>query len=384
MICKLIKYLMYFILTLIHFIIFAHEGINYKRYLDEPTFKQDIPIQTIPLRMTLFSPYTDIDVSPGEEGATVKNYFLLGLLYSRTDYLSGVSISPISDIRENMYGLQLSFVNFVDGELAGVQLGSANFANNVWGIQLGFSNVSSDVNGAQGALVNIADNINGAQVGMANIADDINGAQVGIANIADNTDGAQVGYYSQTNDVLRGFQIGIVNYANNVKGVQIGLINYANERTGESFGFMSFLLKTGQTKLSLWYDSYFPLNIALKAGTKYFYSKAQVSAYPDASNFFDLAFGTGAQYPFKPIWLGAEFVLMETKKQNTDIRALRAQYTLLFGTTIKHDYDLFMGISYNSPEIMNQSEIKDLIPNCNYFVSASLGIQYLIKGVPNW
>ncbi len=371
---KLIKYLIYVILTLIHFTIFAHKEINDIRSLEDQNVQQDIQIQTVPLRITLFSPYTDIDIFPGDNTAAIRNYFLLGFLYSRADYLSGLSISPITHIKKEMFGLQISLINFADEELAGAQLGVINFGNNISGLQLGYVNFSNILNGVQGTLVNISN--------------DVNGVQIGIANIADNTDGAQLGIYSQTSNELRGFQLGIINYANHVKGGQLGIINIANDQTGTSFGFMNFLLKTGQTKLALWYDSYLPINVALKAGSKYFYNKAQISAYPDASNLFDLAFGTGAQYPFKPIWLGAETIVMETQKSGTNIKAFRAQYTLLFGTTVEHDYDLFLGVSYNSPEIFNKSGtkdlFKDLFPNSNYFVSASLGIQYLIKGVPNW
>ncbi len=368
--CKSFKFLIFLILTLIHFKISAHKEINDKKYLEDQNVQQDITIQTVPLRITLFSPYTDIDIFPGNNTDAIRNYFLLGFIYSRSDYLSGLSISPISHIKKNMHGLQFSFINLVDGDLAGTQLGFINFGNNIWGMQSGYVNFSNVLNGFQVALVNMSD--------------DLKGVQAGIANIADNTDGAQVGVYSQTSEELNGIQIGLINYANNVKGGQLGIINIANDQEGASFGFMSFLLKTGQTKLALWYDSFLPINVALKAGSKYFYNKVQASVFPNASNLYDLAFGTGAQYPFKPIWLGAEFILMETQISDTDIKSLRAQYTLLFGTTIEHDYDIFMGVSYNSPEILNEAGIKDLIPNSKYFVSASLGIQYLIKGVPNW
>ena len=394
MITKSLTYLFYSILISIHIITFAHEDMNSNNFLKQ----QSLPIETVPLRLTLFSPYTDLDIFPGEKNSAVKNYFLFGILYSRTDYLSGLSISAISHVKKDVYGLQISFANIVNENLAGGQISFINYSSNVEGVQLGYVNISDDLYGTQTGIANIADNtngiqfgitnitgdLNGAQAGIANIANNINGVQFGIANIADNTNGIQFGIYSQTYNELKGFQIGIVNYADNVKGGQLGLINIANDQTGASYGLMNFLLKTGQTKLSLWYDSYFPLNLALKAGSKYFYSKAQISAYPDASKFFDLAFGTGAQYPLNPIWLGAEFVLMETQKQNTNIKAIRAQYTFLLGTTVKHNYDLFMGVSCNSPEMMDKSDINDLIPNKNYFVSASLGIQYLITGVPNW
>lgn len=185
-----------------------------------------------------------------------------------------------------MIGMQISPLNVITGTGMGVQLGIVNYVHDFYGAELGF--------------LNITNNSYGLELGVLNFSDD-----------------------------MTGFQFGLINKANNMVGSQFGLINIADEQTGYSFGLLNFLLKTGQTKLSLWYDSAVPLNIAIKTGGKYFYSTIEVN-YPNLSlqnkdyllavglypAIYSLilssekeayySLGIGGQIAIEPIWLALE------------------------------------------------------------------------------
>lgn len=186
-------------------------------------------IQSVPLRLTIFSPFTDLDFFSSSDASVQMNYFLFGIVYAKSDYLYGLGISGfILNTSDDMFGIQFSLINQIGGNGRGTQFGIINYSHKFYGFQLG--------------ALNRTDNVAGLQLGILNTADDV-----------------------------EGIQIGIVNIAKDVMGSQFGIINIANDQDGFSFGFLSFLLKTGQAKLSVWYDTQVPFNISVKTGRKYFY-----------------------------------------------------------------------------------------------------------------
>lgn len=96
----------------------------------------------------------------GEIDGYRDTWALIGLL------LSG--INRAGDLR----GLQLGgWLNQVDGDAMGIQLGAVNLATNVSGAQLGvFNRVAGKASGLQLGLVNFARELHGVQVGVLNVA----------------------------------------------------------------------------------------------------------------------------------------------------------------------------------------------------------------------
>ncbi|APJ04144.1 LA_2272 family surface repeat-containing protein [Silvanigrella aquatica] len=326
-------------------------------------------IDTVPVRLSILSPYTDINFFSHNDNLLQENYFLLSLIYGETNYLTGVSISPF------------------------------------------IINITHDMSGAQIALVNrVGGHFNGFQLGLFNDTHDFNGFQLGLWNRSTDFLGFQLGLYNKSDDFI-GAQIGLINIANHVTGSQFGLINIADDQTGYSFGLLSFLLKTGQSKVSLWSDSEVPFNISIKAGKKYFYGLFEfdflsfnqpnrnqyylMPLYLAATPFYYLheigySIGFGTQITYEPLWLESEIkwhdLFDETGKK---LNYLQLQYSFLLGTTFEKKYDIFGVVSFNShniegngtPDVLNPEKY---LPNWNYTISYGVGVQYLFAGVPNW
>jgi hypothetical protein len=92
---------------------------------------------------------------------------------------------------------------------------------------------------------------------------------------------------------VTGAQIsGILNIARNVTGSQLGLINYSDSTTGAPVGLISFVRK-GYHKVEVGADEVFPLNIALRTGTRSFYNILFAGMRPEQADSVTWAFGYG-------------------------------------------------------------------------------------------
>jgi hypothetical protein len=99
--------------------------------------------------------------------------------------VDGVQLGIVTNITEDMNGLQVSLFNFAGKSLTGVQIGAANIGFPVVnGTQLSvIGNLASDMTGLQLGAVNGARSVYGFQVGFVNICKNLKGLQVGAINI---------------------------------------------------------------------------------------------------------------------------------------------------------------------------------------------------------
>ena len=98
----------------------------------------------------------------------------LGLTGYVRERLNGAQLNGLwSGVGTDMAGLQVGFVNTVDGYVAGLQAGAFNFCRDLFGCQVALSNVAfEDMYGCQIGLVNVADRLYGCQLGLLNFATD--------------------------------------------------------------------------------------------------------------------------------------------------------------------------------------------------------------------
>ncbi len=380
-------------------IVFVSIFIHLKIFSNEEQLKE---VNYAPFKLTLFSDYTDLNlISTNKSSDISENNFVLGILYAKTNYLYGLGISAFSLYVENeMYGIQISPINITTGNSIGVQAGLFNYSKNFYGTQLSLFNYSGDFYGVQIAPLNISHDLYGAQYGIYNKSRNTYGLQIGVVNHSDDFDGVQ---------------IGIVNIAKKLKGFQVGIINVADEQTGYSFGILSFLLKSGFAKMYFRYDTDIPLNIGVKAGSKYFYSIAEINipkpfcnmdlekyaligVYPSFAqisliggnlstnynpNGSYLTYGIGTQISFDPVMFALEARWVDIFDKTSNINSFKLGYTLLVGTKINREFDVFLDASLNSDEIpgkITDFQIDKYIPNKNYNFAYGAGVSLWIFG----
>ncbi len=176
--------------------------------------------------------------------------------------------------RSQVNGLQLAgLFNQVGGKVQGVQL--AGLANVNFDSLSGFQGAGllnfnlKDVNGVQASpLLNISGgNMNGFQAtALANYTNrNVKGVQAGIlGNIAG-------GY-------VDGFQFGLFNYADSVKGASIGLLSF---------------VRKGYHTVEIGADEIYPINVALRTGTRGFYNILSAGFRPEQADSTTWSFGYG-------------------------------------------------------------------------------------------
>ncbi len=169
------------------------------------------------------------------------------------------------DEYQDVYGLRINLLKGKNNGINGLDLGFANFANDVIGIQIGVggNEARSSLKGFQCGAINFVSgngDVTGAQIGIANTAGYVEGFQLGIANHAIEVKGFQLssiagnhaievkgvqvsgGLFGNYATEVKGVQIGgLFNYAKRVKGVQIGLINYCERMTGIQIGVINII-----------------------------------------------------------------------------------------------------------------------------------------------
>ena len=168
--------------------------------------------------------------SPGElpSPAYDINGVRFSLIYGDCQNLNGYDFGFAGRIRERMNGAQTTFAfNIVDSDFNGFELSWVNYVGgDVDGAQWGFYNYATSVAGEQRGVINIAERIQGFQGGCLafNWADEVEGLHAGIWNGASAGFGMQYGLVN-TAGYMAGVQIGLFNWANNLDGLQIGLSN---------------------------------------------------------------------------------------------------------------------------------------------------------------
>ncbi|MCP4179548.1 MAG: hypothetical protein GY756_17445 [bacterium] len=100
--------------------------------------------------------------------------------------VGGLEASIFSSGTDNIYGMQLSPVNYTK-IFYGFQTGAVNFAGKqVYGFQASFVNITEEkTDGVQAGLYNYSKILNGLQIGVLNISDK-DGFQFGLINIMKN------------------------------------------------------------------------------------------------------------------------------------------------------------------------------------------------------
>lgn len=177
------------------------------------------------------------------------------------NYINGDSYSAqfagfLNTNRNSLYGVQMSSVLNVAGELHGVQVvGVHNMVGKlVSGVQAaGAVNIASQTNRALqlAGLLNLTVNkMNGAQIAITNIAGELNGVQVGIYNLATETD----------------------------KGVQVGLVNYSSDTTAKEYGLVNISPIT-KFQLMIFGGNANKSNLAMRFLNKYGYSIVGVGTH---------------------------------------------------------------------------------------------------------
>lgn len=137
-----------------------------------------------PFQLALFPP---VQIVPEDEAVSGIRLSL----YGRNAAMTGADLGAVTHTTGDATALQMAFVNIVDGDMTGVQLGwmlGGAIANvtrgTVKGFQWGLYNGSGDTRAFQlGGLNNASGRAVGLQLGLVNVADDMNGFQVGLINI---------------------------------------------------------------------------------------------------------------------------------------------------------------------------------------------------------
>ncbi len=373
--------------------------IHMKSFSNEEQLKE---VNYATFKFTIISDYTDLNIISTNRNSDIsQNNFVLGLFYAKTNYLYGLGISAFSlYVEDEMYGIQISPLNFSTGNSIGIQAGIFNYSKNFYGAQL--------------SLLNYSDDFYGAQLAPINFSNDLYGTQFGIYNKSRNTYGLQIGIFNHSDD-FEGIQIGLINFAKNIKGFQIGIINVAEEQTGYSFGILSFLLNTGFAKMYFRYDTDIPLNIGIKAGSKYFYSIAEINiprpfsnldlanfayigVYPSfaqlsllggtLSTYYNpngsyLTYGIGTQISFDPVMFALEARWVDIFDKTSNINSFKLGYTFLVGTKINREFEVFLNASLNSDEIpgkITDFQIDKYIPSKNYNFAYGAGVSLWLFG----
>ena len=137
-----------------------------------------------PIQLSLSPPLQLVDETESVQGLR------LGL-YAKNDDMEGFDLGVITHTTDDATALQIAFVNIVDGDALGAQVGwglgvaIANVVRGKYtGFQSGLYNGAGSAEGFQmGVLNNVGGRAAGLQFGFVNVADDMNGFQVGLINI---------------------------------------------------------------------------------------------------------------------------------------------------------------------------------------------------------
>ena len=110
---------------------------------------------------------------------------VLGL--SETEKTTGVNLGffGAAKVNQEMKGVSIGFLNWMEGNSTGVNFGTVNVTNNVKGANVSFINYSEGNTLVDLGTVSISARST-VQVGFFNMTDKIEGVQIGLLNCADN------------------------------------------------------------------------------------------------------------------------------------------------------------------------------------------------------
>jgi len=163
-----------------------------------------------------------------------------------------------------------------------------------------FNQGGGTVRGVQvaGLVDSAMDSVKAAQLaGLVNFTTgNVSGLQLaGLMNLTTRSvRGAQMaGLINYAHRDVRGAQVaGILNIGRNIHGSQVGLFNYSDSTSGAPFGLIS-IVRRGYHKLEVGADEVFPLNVAVRTGTRSFYNILFAGMRPEQADSVTWAFGYG-------------------------------------------------------------------------------------------
>jgi hypothetical protein len=142
----------------------------------------ETPSPSTPVQLALWHPIQVVD-----EGVSV-NGLRLVLISGVNQDVTGLDLLGLASLtRGNQTGLQLSFYDWVRGDLTGWQLGI--FANDVEGWARGFQSAGIANRAGKGtgfqfaAVLNRTQRMRGLQISLVNWTDELEGFQLGLINI---------------------------------------------------------------------------------------------------------------------------------------------------------------------------------------------------------
>lgn len=143
-----------------------------------------------PIQLSLFPPAQLVSENQGVSGLRFG-------LYTKNTNTAGFDLAAVAHSTGNATALQVSLVNYVEGDFTGIQLG--------WGLGGSIANVvKGQMKGFQGGIYN--------------------GAAAG-------GEGFQWGLVNNTGGRMSGFQLSFVNIAEDYYGLQVGLINIIRSKS---------------------------------------------------------------------------------------------------------------------------------------------------------
>lgn len=211
--------------------------------------------------------------------------FQLSLGVNSAGPMDGVQLTSLFNGSERLSGAQISSgVNVARGAMRGLQIsGLFNWAE---GSSVGMQ-ATSGLNSVPGSFA-------GWQVsGVANWAESLRGVQTAVLNVAGDATGAQ---------------IGVVNVARKLSGFQLALVNVADEANGAPLGLLN-VIRDGQMHLEVFGSDLQPVNVALKSGSKHFFTTVVVGG--GRRQTFLYGFGLGVHVGDR-VWLDADLLSTTT------------------------------------------------------------------------
>ncbi len=124
-----------------------------------------VNVKSRPVQIAIFTPIQILPETDFIEG------FRFNFIYGRNKSITGLDVGFVNHLTKGLsQGVQLGFVNIVEGDYLGWQYGFANLTKfNFDGFQSGIFNYAKKMRGVQLGIVNYVGTLNGLQIGLVNI-----------------------------------------------------------------------------------------------------------------------------------------------------------------------------------------------------------------------
>lgn len=238
----------------------------------------------------------------------------------------------------DLVGYQNALLDYVHGNLKGVQQGLINYAGSFIGLQQGLVNVSGDSLGGAAGLVNVSDVSTGVWASLLNVSGESTGLWAGLVNI---------------NSSITGLQAGLVNVAGSARGVQLGLLNFHGTNDGYPIGLVSVVLKGGQTHLLSWMDSDGYICSGLVHGSRRVYNLYGGGYEPRGGKSLGL-FGIGYSLELGKVYVNLETLVGLSYERGAfgvstaeHPAQLLSRLRLYGGYSFAEHFSLLAGVNYN-------------------------------------